>query len=148
MKTAYQYRLRPTSRQVALMDAGLGLLRKEYNCRWAERCNWWEQSRCDVNACPLICYLPELKDKPDFYSQKRDLLNTKELFPEYKAIHSQVLQDCIQRVQKAFDRWLKGDRKAFKGVGQYRSFTFPQMKQDCIQGKCIHLPKIGLVNKP
>ncbi|HEY9901837.1 MAG TPA: transposase, partial [Candidatus Sericytochromatia bacterium] len=89
---------------------------------------------------------------PDFYSQKRDLVNSKALFPEYKAIHSQVLQDCVERVKKTFDRWLKGDcngkksgKPRFKGLGRYRSLTFPQMKQDCIQGKFINLPKIGLV---
>ncbi len=131
MRTAYQYRLCPTASQVALMDEWLELLRKQYNYRLAERFNWWEQNRCAIDACPLICHLSELKDKPDFYSQKRDLLNRKELFPKYKAIHSQVLQDCIQRVQTTFDRWLKGDQNSkkagkpeFKGVGRYRSFTF------------------------
>ena len=62
MRTAYQYRLRPTSSQVALMDAWLGLLHKQYNYRWAERCNWWKQNRCDVNVCPLICHPPQLND--------------------------------------------------------------------------------------
>ena len=81
------------------------------NYRLGERFNWWEQNRCDVNACPLICHLPELKDNPDFYSQKRDLVNSKALFPEYKQVHSQVLQNCIERVKKAFDRFLKGDSK-------------------------------------
>ena len=152
MKTAYQYRLRPNSSQIALIGEWLELCRRQYNYRLSERFNWYDQNRCDVNACPLICHLPSLKDNPDFYSQKRDLVNSKALFPEYKAIHSQVLQDCVERVKKTFDRWLKGDcngRKSgkprFKGVGRYRSFTFPQMKQDCIQGKCINLPKIGLV---
>jgi len=153
MRTAYQYRLRPTPSQVALMDGWLELLRRQYNYRLAERFNWWEQNRCDIHACSLtVCHLPQLKDQPTFYSQKRDLVNTKALFPEYKAIHSQVLQNCIERVHKAFERWLKGDRNGkragrprFKGVGRYRSFTFPQMKQDCIQGKFIHLPKIGAV---
>ncbi len=32
-----------------------------------------------------------------------------------------------------------------EGIGRYRSFTYPQMKQDCIQGKFIHLPQIGAV---
>jgi putative transposase len=134
------------------MDNWLELLRRQYNYRLGERFNWWEQNRCDVNACPLICYLPELKNKPDFYSQKRDLVNSKLLFPEYKEIHSQVLQDCVERVKKTFDRWFKGDSKGkrsgkprFKGQGRYRSFTFPQMKQDCIDGKFIKLPKIGKV---
>jgi putative transposase len=96
--------------------------------------------------------LPQLRDNPDFYSQKRDLVNSKKLFPEYADIYSQVLQECVARVKKTFDRWLKGDgngkksgKPRFKGVGRYRSFTFPQMKQDCIQGKFINLPKIGLV---
>jgi putative transposase len=134
------------------MGEWLELLRRQYNYRLGERFNWYEQNRCDINACPLICHLPELKDNPDFYAQKRDLVNTKALFPEYKTIHSQVLQNCIERVKKTFDRRLKGDcngkksgKPRFKGVGRYRSFTFPQMKQDCIQGKCISLPKIGFV---
>ncbi len=150
MRIAYQYRLRPTSSQVALMGEWLELLRKQYNYRLAERFRWWEQNRCDIHACSLtVCHLPELKEQPDLYSQQRDLPNTKALFPEYREIYSQVLQDCIRRVQRAFDRWIKGDsngkragRPRFKGAGRYRSFTFPQMKQDCIRGKFIHLPKI------
>lgn len=152
MRTAYQYRLRPNSDQIALMGEWLELLRRQYNYRLGERFNWYEQNRCDINTCPLICYLPELKENPNFYSQKRDLVNSKKLVPEYADIYSQVLQDCVARVKKTFDRWLKGDgngkksgKPRFKGVGRYRSFTFPQMKQDCIQGKFINLPKIGLV---
>ena len=152
MRAAYQYRLRPSSDQIASMGEWLELLRRQYNYRLSERFNWYEQNRCDINACLLICHLPELKDNPDFYSQKRDLVNSKALFPEYGDIHSQVLQDCVGRVKKTFDRWLKGDcngkrsgKPRFKGAGRYRSFTFPQIKQDCIQGKFINLPKIGLV---
>jgi putative transposase len=58
----------------------------------------------------------------------------------------------MERVKKSFERWLKGDengkrsgRPRFKGKGRYRSFTFPQIKQDCIDGKFITLPKIGKV---
>ncbi|MGV0029173.1 RNA-guided endonuclease InsQ/TnpB family protein [Phormidesmis priestleyi] len=152
MRTAYQYRLRPTPSQITQMGEWLDLLRKQYNYRLGERFRWYEENRCDINACPLICYLPELKDNPDYYSQKRDLVNSKALFPEYKAIQSQVLQDCVARVKKTFERWLSGDcngkksgKPRFKGVGRYRSFTFPQMKQDCITGKFVNLPMIGKV---
>lgn len=152
MRTAYQYRLRPTSIQVAIFDSWLDLLRRQYNYRLNERFNWYEQNRCDVNACPLICYLPELKDNPNFYSQKRDLVESKKLFPAYRDINAQVLQNCVERVKTTFARWLKGDangkksgKPRFKGRGRYRSFTFPQVNQDCIQGKFIKLPTIGLV---
>jgi putative transposase len=150
MRTAYPYRLRPTPSQIAQMSEWLDLLRRQYNYRLGERFNWYEQNRSPVNACPLICHLPVLKDKPDFYSQKRDLVNSKVLFPEYKKIHSQVLQDCVERVKKTFERWMKGDcngkksgKPRFKGVGRYRSFTFPQIKQDCITGKFGKLPSFG-----
>ncbi|NJR38610.1 MAG: transposase [Leptolyngbyaceae cyanobacterium CSU_1_4] len=151
MRTAYQYRLRLTQQQQATIDSWLELCRRQYNYRLAERFNWWTQNRCDVNACPLVCYLPELKDRPDFYSQKRDLVNSKRLFPEYKDLPSHTLQDVIARVEKTFDRWLKGDsngkktgKPRFKGQGRFRSIAFPDpVKAEHIDGRMIQLPKIG-----
>ena len=88
----YQYRLRPTKEQQVKMEDWLELLRRQYNCRLAERFDWWKKNRCNLNGCPLICHLPQLKEQPNYYPQKRDLINTKKLFPQYKEIHSQVRQ--------------------------------------------------------
>ena len=63
MRTAYQYRLRLTTEQQSTIDEWLELCRRQYNYRLAERFNWWEQNRCDVNACPLICDLPSRPDR-------------------------------------------------------------------------------------
>jgi putative transposase len=153
MRKAYQYKLKPNTKQKTVIDNWLELLRRQYNYRVAERLNWYEQNRCDINSCSLIvCHLPQLKEQPSYYSQKRDLVKTKELFLEFKEIHSQVLQDCVERVKKAFDRYLKGDKTnktsgkpRFKGVGRYRSFTYTQMKQDCLSNGFVNLPKIGKV---
>lgn len=152
MRVTHQYRLRPTTNQIAQMDEWLDLLRRQYNYRLHERFDWYEMYRCDVNSCPLTCSIAGLKDKPNYYGQKADLVNSKKLFPEYKDIHSQVLQDCVKRVDKTFDRWLKGDGKGkksgkprFKGVGRYHSFIYTQVKQDCIKGNKLNLPKIGWV---
>jgi putative transposase len=151
MRIACQYRLRLTTQQQATIDHWLELCRRQYNYRLAERFNWYEQNRCDVNACPLVCHLPELKNRPNFYSQKRDLVNSKKLFPEYKDLPSHTLQDVIARVEKAFERWLSGDsngkrsgKPRFKGQGRFRSITFPDpIKPEHIQGRFIQLPKIG-----
>jgi len=151
MRTAYQYRLRLTTAQQATIDEWLELCRRQYNYRLAERFNWWEQNRCDVNACPLICNLPELKDRPDFYSQKRDLVNSKKLFPEYKELPSHTLQDVIARVEKTISRWLSGDsngkrsgKPRFKGKGRFLRIAFPDpVKPEHIDGRFIQLPKIG-----
>ena len=62
------------------------------------------------------------------------------------------MQDCIKRVDLAFSIFLKGDkngkrsgRPRFKSWRRYRSFTYPQMKQDCLEGNRINLPKLGKV---
>ncbi|NET41075.1 transposase [Okeania sp. SIO2B3] len=152
MRTAYQYKLKPNKEQVAIIELWLHLLCRQYNYRLSERFLWWKENRCAINACPLIVPIPQLRDNPDYYSQKKDLVNTKDKFPEYKLIHSQVLQDCIKRVKLAFERWFKADKNGqrlgkprFKKKSRYRSFTYAQIKQDCIEEKRINLPKIGKV---
>ncbi|EDX77506.1 transposase, IS605 family [Coleofasciculus chthonoplastes PCC 7420] len=51
-----------------------------------------------------------------------------------------------------FDQYLLGDsngkrsgRPRFKARNRYRTFTYPQMKEGCLQGKLINLPKLGKI---
>ena len=97
-----------------------------------------------------VCHLPELAERPNRFSQQASLKQLKKERPWYKAIHSQVLQEVPKKVEIAFDRWLKGDcngkksgRPRFKGVGQYKTFTYPQFKQHHFVGNKITLSKIG-----
>jgi putative transposase len=151
MITAYKYKLRPSKEQAHQIDEWLELLRRQYNYRLGQRLDWYESTRCPVNSCALVsCSIAPIVEQPDYYWQKRDLLSTKKLYPAYGEIHSQVLQNCIERVKKAFDRFIKVDKSGsrsgkprFKGKGRYRSFTYTQMKQDCIKDNRITLPKIG-----
>lgn len=153
MRITYQYKLKPTKEQVAKMETWLDLLRQQYNYRLRERFDWWDNNRCYVDRCSIIsCGIAPLADKPNKYSQQADILNTKELFPEYKDIYSQVLQDCIHRVDKTFDRYFAGDsngkksgRPRFKSRTRYNSFTYTQFKNKELVGNIINLPKIGKV---
>ena len=152
MRTAYQYKLRPTKQQVLDIDRWLSMLCAQYNYLLADRFNWYEQNRCPVNACPLVCHLPELRDNPDYYSQKKTLPNLKKSHPHYGEIYSQVLQDVVKRVKVTFDRFLKGDsngkrsgRPRFKPRDRYRTFIYPQMKDGCLQGNLINLPMLGKI---
>ncbi|NEP24255.1 transposase [Moorena sp. SIO3I6] len=152
MRLAYQYNIKPTKAQKAVIDNWLSMLCAQYNYLLADRFNWYEQNRCYVNACPLVCHLSELKENPDYYSQKKTLPNLKKTHPWYRQIHSQVLQDVVKRVKLAFDRFIKGDsngrrsgRPRFKKRHRYRTFTYPQMKEGCLEGDLINLPKIGMV---
>ena len=152
MRTAYQYKLRPTKQQVNQIDNWLSMLCAQYNYLLADRFNWYEQNRSSLNACSLVCFLPELRNNPDYYSQKKTLPKLKKTHPWYKEIHSQVLQDIVKRVKVAFDRFLKGDcngkrsgRPRFKSRSRYRTFTYPQIKGECVEGNLINLPKLGRI---
>ncbi|PSB42619.1 transposase, partial [filamentous cyanobacterium Phorm 6] len=152
MRTAYQYKLRPTKQQIIELERWRSMLCSQYNYLLADRFNWYEQNRSPINACPLVCYLPELRDNPDYFSQKKTLPQLKKTHPWYSEVYSQVLQDVVKRVQVTFDRLLKGDsngkrsgRPRFKARNRYRTFTYPQMKDGCLKGNLINLPMFGKV---
>lgn len=115
MITAYKYKLRPNKEQAHQIDEWLEFLRRQYNYRLGQRFDWYESTRCPNNSCSLIsCSIAPIVEEPDYYWQKRDLLNTKALFPEYKEIYSQVVQDCIARVKKTFDRYIRVDKSGHR----------------------------------
>ena len=152
VRTAYQYKLRPTTKQAIEIDRWLSMLCSQYNYLLADRFDWYERNRSPINACPLVCHIPELRDNPDYYSQKKTLPQLKKTHPWYGEIYSQVLQDIVKRVNVTFDRFLKGDgngkrsgRPRFKSRDRYRTFTYPQIKDGCLQGNLITLPMFGIV---
>lgn len=159
MRTSYQYKIKPTQEQVEKIARTLEMLRCQYNYLLAQRFDWHEQNRCPLDRCPLICQIPELKEQPNYYSQKASLTELKVDRPWYKEIHSQVLQEVPKKVEITFERWLKGDsngkksgRPRFKGVGQYKTFTYPQFKRHHFANNKITLSKIGdvkvIVHRP
>jgi putative transposase len=98
-----------------------------------------------------------------YYEQKRDLVEIKDLREEYRDIHSQVLQDVLLRLKRAFDgffrRLANGEEPGyprFQGRNRYDSFTYPQAggfslthdsriclsKIGCIKIK-LHRPMLG-----
>ncbi|NJL64204.1 MAG: IS200/IS605 family element transposase accessory protein TnpB [Methylacidiphilales bacterium] len=150
MRISYQFKIKPNKEQAEKIDSTLEMLRYQYNYLLAQRFDWYEMNRCAIDRCSLICHLPELKDKPNYYSQKASLTQLKIDRSWYKNIHSQVLQEVPKKVETTFDRWLKGDsngkksgRPRFKGVGQYKTFTFPQFKRHHFSRDRITLSKIG-----
>lgn len=179
MKLTYQYKLIPEVHQAMTVNEWIELCRRQYNFRLGERFRWFDSTRTPVNACPLNAFivpidtifeniplskvLSKKSRKGQEYSlinkgyvdwpnvQKDDLPNTKRLFPEYKAMPSQMLQNVIERVNRAFDRFVKGDKNGnrsgkpkFKGKPYYSSICFPQGVEIIGSGK-VDLPKLGIV---
>lgn len=118
MKTSYQYKIKPNKEQVVQIDRTLEMLRHQYNYLLAQKFNWYEQNRCPIDRCSLICHLPELKEKPNYYSQKASLTQLKKDRPWYKDIHSGVLQGMTKRVELALNLFQCGSMSLQKNQTQ------------------------------
>jgi putative transposase len=137
-RKAFKYRLYPTKPQLVDLDKTLMLCRHLYNGALQERREAYKKAGKTVN----------------FYEQKKWLPEIRADLPEYKSIHSQVLQNVIERVDlafKGFFRRIKAKQTAghprFQGRNRYDSFTFPQASQTGVkvQERRVLLHGIGSV---
>ena len=148
----YQYRLRPTTEQKLVLNDWLRICRYWYNRQLGERFDWWERNRSYTDRCPLVCHLPDLKEKPEFYGQKKQLPIIKqdlvsvgwsgELL-DFNSVPSQTLQEVCKRVKLAFSRFVSGNKNGkrsgkprFKNQSRFRSMVFEGVKlHSCSVGK-------------
>lgn len=139
-RKAFKYRLYPTQPQQKDLERTLALCRQLYNAALQERRDAYRKAGRTVG----------------FYEQKRYLPEIRTELPEYKGVHSQVLQNVIERVDlafKGFFRRIKQDQTPgyprFKGQGRYDSFTFPQAGRTGVKvqegGKRVLIYGIGSV---
>ncbi|XOB40389.1 MAG: RNA-guided endonuclease InsQ/TnpB family protein [Candidatus Nealsonbacteria bacterium] len=141
LKKTYRYRLYPTKNQQALLEKHLSLCRWLYNHFLEQRKHAYERNKTKIS-----CY-DQIKEIPKFKKEK----------PELKKIHSQVLQDAVRRLDKAFQNFFrrvkenKQGRKQkpgyprFKGYWRYDSFIYPQSGFELKNNNKLNLSKIGLV---
>jgi len=132
---AYKFRLQTSKAVEAKLENTLNLCRELYNSALRERKDAWTINRINVNRFDQDKQLPEIKKTN----------------PEYKDIHSQVLQDVLKRLDKSFQsffRRVKQGVKAgfprFKGKNWFDSFCYAQSGFS-ISGSHLTLSKIGKV---
>ena len=84
------------------------------------------------------------------YDQIKQLSALKEKDERFQSVHSQILQDAIRRVDKAFKNFFRrvkaGDTPGyprFKSARRYDSFTYPQSGFGITDNKKLRLSKIG-----
>jgi putative transposase len=135
MQRAYKYRIYPSHSQESTLEHWLALCCELYNAGLQERRDAWRIARKSVVYKDQQNQLPEIK----------------EIRPELGMVHSQVLQDVLRRLDKAFDaffRRVKAGEKAgfprFRSRSRYDSFTFSQSGFAIASDK-LKLSKIGMV---
>src|SRR5262245_37436003 len=135
MQKAFKFRIYPSRAQVTTLEHWLALCCELYNAGLQERRDAWRIARKSVVYKDQQNQLPEIKS----------------IRPELSCVHSQVLQDVLRRLDKAFDaffRRIKAGEKPgfprFRSRSRYDSFTFSQSGFAIEQSK-LRLSKIGRV---
>ena len=149
----------------------LELLRRHWNYALRQRLDWLRRTRCQIDQggsageaspadtprCSLVSEpIGEIPDRVDYYTQQTDLKQTKVLFPEYKDIWAEAQQVNLQRLKKAWERWMvpdalgkRGGRPRFKKPGELRSFVYPRVNDKRagahLKDGVLKLSKIGHV---
>ncbi|NES21426.1 MAG: transposase, partial [Symploca sp. SIO3E6] len=167
MKYTYQYKALPTTQQKLELNLWLRTCQYWYNRQLGDRFDWWEHNRAPIDACPLVTHLPQLRDKPNYYNQKKQLSQIKKepvvvqwsgQKLDFSRVPANTLQELCKRVDKAFERFTRSDstgkrsgKPRFKSSSRFRSFVIEGAGLDlhsCSRsGKYLYLkvPKIGLV---
>src|SRR3989440_417514 len=135
-KQASTFRLYPTRKQVQALSWTVDRCRELYNAALQERRDAYRMVGKSIT----------------YYDQAKQLAAIKQDREEYQDIHSQVLQDVLRKVDKAFKaffaRCKRGDTPGFpryKGRNQFDSFTYPQTGFSLTHDNRITLSKIGSI---
>jgi putative transposase len=132
---AYVYRFYPSKKkQEEALNRTLRLCCNLYNAALEERI-WAHRSGVNLRYTTQANELPVLKES----------------LPEYREIHSQVLQDVLRRLDRAFEAFFRRVKQKkgkagfprFKPKQRYRSFTYPQSGFELLPDGHIQLSRIG-----
>src|SRR5215470_17819142 len=137
LRKTYKYKLKPTPEQERALAFVVRRCRELYNAALEERRDAWQKCGVSVTVAQQSAQLPDIK----------------EVRPEYRDIHSQVLQDVLTRLDRAFQRFFARVKAGqtpgyprFQGANRYTSFTYKQFGNGAIlDNGFLVLSKIGRV---
>ncbi len=117
------------------MNHTLELLRRHWNYSLGQRLDYLRRTRSQVDRCSIVSEpIGDIPERVNYYTQQSDLKQTKVLFPEYRQIWAESQQVNLQRLNKAWEKWLipdasgkRGGRPRFKKPGELRSFVYPRI---------------------
>jgi len=153
-KQAYTFRLYPTRKQRHRLQETLDRCCKLYNAALTERRDAYT---FHVRQHPNYYDEATRKERSrelsiNYYEQANQLPAIKAIRDEYQDIHSQVLQDVLRRVQKAFDAFFRRVKNGeepgyprYHSRHRYESFTYPQAGFSLTHDSRVCLSKIGSV---
>jgi putative transposase len=145
----YSYRIYPNLTQQQALKEWMDICRVAYNYGLREIKDWCNSRKCMVDRCSISheYIMPPDLSFPSEVKQLNALPNAKKVFPRLGEVPSQVLQQAVKQLHRAWEGFQKIGHglPRFKKFGQFKSLLFPQFKQNPVAGNHITLPKLGLI---
>ncbi|MDV2991799.1 MAG: IS200/IS605 family transposase ISSoc12 [Chroococcidiopsis sp. SAG 2025] len=145
----WEFKLEPTPEQVDTIERIFAVCRSVWNFALRERKDWLNSRSAPVNTCSIEqeYILPADEPYPSYHTQAKRLTLAKEQFPILKDVHSQVLQQVLRTLDRAFEdmRAKKLGFPRFKNKYRMRSFVFPQLSKNPLIGDVLKLPQLGQI---
>ncbi|AUC60487.1 group IS1341 transposase [Cyanobacterium sp. HL-69] len=149
LNLSYEYKLSTTKIQIEQIEHTLGVCRSIWNFALRERMDWSNSRKSRINSCSIQreYIIPADTPYPNYHVQAKALTKARKENPTLASVNAQVEQQVLRTLERAFlDRERKGlGYPRFKKHSRMRSFVFPQMLKNCIDGNRIKLPQLGWV---
>lgn len=145
----HRYRIYPNASQQDTLFEWMETCRIAYNYGLREIKDWCNSRKCQIDRCSIeqeYILSADLRF-PGEVQQLNALPKAKKDFPRLGEVPSQVLQQSIKRLHRAWEGFQERGFgfPRFKKYGQLKSLLFPQFKVNPIDGNIIQLPKIGAI---
>jgi putative transposase len=145
----YCYRIYPDAAQEQRLIEWMETCRRAYNYALGEIKDWCNSRKCLIDRCFLVheYIIPANIPFPGELRQLNNLPKAKKEYPKLKEVPSQVLQQAIKQLHKAWDYFKSRGFgfPRFKKVGQFKSLLFPQFKENPVTNLHLKLPKLGTI---
>lgn len=145
----YRYRVYPNTAQEQLLKEWMDTCRVAYNYGLREIKDWCNSRKCMVDRCSISheYIMPADSPFPSEVKQLNALPSAKKVFPRLCEVPSQVLQQALKQLHRAWEGFQKIGHgfPRFKKFGQFKSLLFPQFVKNPVTGIHIALPKLGLI---
>lgn len=146
----YRYRIYPNADQQETLFAWMETCRVAFNYVLREIKDWCNSRKCMVDRCSIEqeYILPADLKFPSEVNQLNALPRAKKEFPRLGEVPSQVLQQTIKQLHRAWEYFQERGFgfPRFKKYGQHPSMLFPQFKGNPVSNLHLTLPKIGAIS--
>ncbi|AFZ48308.1 transposase IS891/IS1136/IS1341 family [Cyanobacterium stanieri PCC 7202] len=140
----FNYKLKPTAKQIEIIEHNLAVCKSVWNHALYERKLWYNSRSCPIDRCSLNGeYIVKPFEYPNYHAQSAELTQAKKTNDFLKSGNAQAMQQTLRKLDRAFN-----DMKS-KGLGfpRYKKImkSFNVLGKPTLEGNHLKMPLLKSV---